>query len=240
MSLSENPPVSLSASSLPADLHKALLIVACVLILGAIFRSFGIGQWDYESFLYLLAAAAVIMLPYAKKWKFGKNGFVFEGLKLEMDESIRQYGTGGKWTTPEKKTDNFNQKFVTLRSDEEGHAEVIDPADPQKGRWGSQSERNERRLSAEVSPLTDAAWFAVFLYVSSTDLKKPLTGNVIFHLHPTFKNVTPEIPVENGVAKLNLTAWGAFTVGVECDEGKTRLELDLMTLANAPKLFRER
>jgi hypothetical protein len=39
---------------------------------------------------------------------------------------------------------------------------------------------------------------------------------------------------------LKLTAWGAFTVGVLADEGRTKLELDLSELEDAPEDFRSR
>src|SRR6059036_633347 len=43
----------------------------------------------------------------------------------------------------------------------------------------------------------------------------------------------------DGVARLRVVAYGAFTVGVEADEGKTQLELDLAELPKVPKAFRE-
>jgi len=63
---------------------------------------------------------------------------------------------------------------------------------------------------------------------------------VQFYLHPTFANPVQTVPVRYGVARLDLKAWGSFTAGAVADEGKTRLELDLSTLKDAPKEFRER
>jgi hypothetical protein len=116
----------------------------------------------------------------------------------------------------------------------------VDPEDPQKGRWGGRPERSHRHLSARVAALDDG-WFLVQLQVASTDpAKHPLSGKVRFHLHDTFPQPTLELPVAKGVATLELRVYGAFTVGAEADEEATRLELDLATLENAPREFRER
>ena len=45
---------------------------------------------------------------------------------------------------------------------------------------------------------------------------------------------------ENRVARLTVSAWGAFTVGVLMDDGSTELELDLSQVPSAPALFRSR
>jgi hypothetical protein len=45
---------------------------------------------------------------------------------------------------------------------------------------------------------------------------------------------------EKGAATLEIAAYGAFTVGVEANHGKTRLEIDLAELESAPRLFRSR
>jgi hypothetical protein len=86
----------------------------------------------------------------------------------------------------------------------------------------------------------DIDWFNVNLEVISTDSNNPLTGDVIFHLHPSFPYQTITCPAINGKAKLDLVAFGAFTVGVECDGGNTRLELDLAEVANVPVVFKSR
>jgi hypothetical protein len=101
--------------------------------------------------------------------------------------------------------------------------------DPQKGQWGSLDERNSRKLSAEVSPLQGSeGLYTVLLTVQSTDpVNKPLEGAVKFFLHPSFFNSTPIIFAKDNKAQVTLTAWGAFTVGAQADEGDTQLELDL-------------
>lgn len=117
------------------------------------------------------------------------------------------------------------------------------PDDPNKGKFGRDNTANNRILEATVSPIPDQADLClVKLKVSSTKpQEKPLSGKVIFHLHPTFTR--HEYPVQvnkDGVAELTLTAWGAFTVGAIADSGATRLELDLAEIPGAPKKFVER
>jgi hypothetical protein len=122
-----------------------------------------------------------------------------------------------------------------------GAAKPPSNEDPQKHQWGEKAEVNDRKLSAKV---TEVNWtrdyFNVELEVRSINPDKPLQGKVIFHLHPSFRNSDPEVDVIGGVAKLNLLAYGAFTVGAEADNGETRLELDLAELSAAPAAFRSR
>jgi hypothetical protein len=115
------------------------------------------------------------------------------------------------------------------------------PNDPQKGKWGGEAEKNYRKLSAVVTDSNHPGFYIVKIKVESTNKKFPLTGIVKFHLHDTFINPNPVTVAENGIAVLNLTkVYGAFTAGVETDDGDTKLELDLAELKDAPKGFRER
>jgi hypothetical protein len=118
----------------------------------------------------------------------------------------------------------------------------IDPDDPEKGRWGGQPENNHRRLSATVREIEGKkGWFEIELVVQSTDQAvHPLSGYVRFHLHPTFVPPVRQVEVDShGVARMTRWGYGAFTVGVEADQGSTTLELDLAKLEGAPKDFRE-
>lgn len=117
------------------------------------------------------------------------------------------------------------------------------PGDPWKNQFGGKNVSNNRQLRAEVKKISDSSdLFSIRLTVSSIDQAKyPLQGVVQFFLHPTFKNDRPIITLDsNGVAELNLTAWGAFTIGALTDDGKTKLELDLSELPDAPTDFRNR
>jgi formylglycine-generating enzyme required for sulfatase activity len=117
------------------------------------------------------------------------------------------------------------------------------PDDPWKGVFGGKSESNFRKLTARVTeiPGADASWFSLQLTVSSTDPENhPFSGEVRFFLHHTFAQDKPRVTASGGEARLSQTVWGAFTVGALSDGGRTRLELDLADLSDAPPAFRER
>ena len=116
----------------------------------------------------------------------------------------------------------------------------VDPDDPHKGRWGGRAERNGRIISATVKAAEDDAdWFEVKLTVEPTTTRsKPLTGKVTFYLHPTFTPDKVTVNVQNGRAEYEVYCYGAFTVGAVADNGRTKLELDLSTLPDAPARFR--
>ncbi len=117
------------------------------------------------------------------------------------------------------------------------------PDDPWNERFGGSSINNDRELQAEVKPVPGSSGlYAIRLTVRSLHPESnPLKGAVQFFLHPTFRNDKPVVTVgPNGIAELNLKAWGAFTVGALADDGKTKLELDLSQLESAPAEFRNR
>lgn len=116
------------------------------------------------------------------------------------------------------------------------------PDDPWKGAFGGKSEDNGRRLEATIAPMASRDGVCrVELRVLSVAPGKPLSGEVTFFLHPTFKNdqVVVKVDEERHIAKLTLAAWGAFTVGALADNGYTKLELDLADDPNAPVWFKE-
>lgn len=116
-----------------------------------------------------------------------------------------------------------------------------DPDDPQKGKWGGEPKSASRELSASVRETGTADLFRVYLRLSKTTKDAPpIVGPVRFHLHPTFRQQVVTVPTDGEQADLVLIAWGAFTVGVESDNGTTRLELDLSKLPGAPELFKSR
>lgn len=117
-------------------------------------------------------------------------------------------------------------------------AAALDVDDPQKGQWGGRTSHNGRTLRGWVRELS-ANWFEVTLEVAGQP-DRPLESSVEFHLHPIFSPLVRTVPVLAERATLKLSAWGAFTVGAVTDEGRTRLELDLAELQDAPQVFRER
>lgn len=112
--------------------------------------------------------------------------------------------------------------------------------DPWKGAFGGKSAASDRVLEAAIDPVPESPGiYLVQLSVRSTKRDKPLTGEVLFFLHPTFKVEQVGVkPDADGVARLNLTAWGAFTVGALADGGATKLELDLAKHPDADAEFK--
>jgi hypothetical protein len=131
---------------------------------------------------------------------------------------------------------------------------VIDTDDPQKGRWGGQSDANGFVLTATVTQpeqkgtnpqaLTSntALWLVTLRVAASQVNGRQPQGPVRFHLHPTYLNTTRDVEAVNGVATLELFAWGASTVGAEVfNPVYTKLELDLAAPeVNAPDAFKQR
>jgi hypothetical protein len=113
--------------------------------------------------------------------------------------------------------------------------------DPHAGQFGGKAEVNGRKIEAHVEETPfDPNRFFVELEVFSTDNNKPLEGEVKIFLHPTYRNPERVLPVINGRVDLHLVAWGSYTVGVECDNGQTKLELDLSKIPGVPQKFAER
>ncbi|MBS1913516.1 MAG: hypothetical protein JST22_16130 [Bacteroidetes bacterium] len=127
-----------------------------------------------------------------------------------------------------------------------GHADNEEMAsDPAKGRFGGLADRDGWRIGATVTPVDSSrTFFRVTLEVTASDEAQVMSNQVAIHLHPTFKPdvVTAELGPDRTLA-YTFQSLGAFTVGVEANNGKTLLELDLADPAlvpNAPQEFRER
>lgn len=117
-------------------------------------------------------------------------------------------------------------------------AAVVDPEDPNKGRFGGVSQRNGSQLTAEVHQLS-GNWWEVVLTVKTHVTAEP-GASAVFYLHPTFRNPVREVALEDGIATLVVRAWGSFTVGVVLAGGRQQLELDLAELPNVSQSFIER
>jgi hypothetical protein len=109
-------------------------------------------------------------------------------------------------------------------------------ADFNKGKFGGSNRTATRLLSAELGKITDN-YVEVMLTVKSTDpLKDPLKGRVAFYLHPTFTVPIIYVDAADSCAQTDICAADAFVVGVECDDGRTVLELDLAKIQGFPGL----
>jgi hypothetical protein len=234
-----------------------LCIVAAVAVGLAIGHSTGsVTKVDVNTIYLLLVACVALVFPQLKTLSFNKDGLSFEKFEKRLEridakvEDVRQgaaeLGTavargvgGGKSGAAETTTEARVEGHATQA--EAGGTESVptDAADPQAGRWGGKSSGNDRRLTARVTPsrLRDD-WFKVELTVESTNPERPLANSVTFHLHPSFYRSASVRPVErDGRARLELLAWGAFTVGAEADGGATQLELNLADAPGVPPAF---
>jgi len=118
---------------------------------------------------------------------------------------------------------------------------VKHPEDPQKERFGGKSVANGRELSAEVKESNVPDFYKVIFTVESMPGNPPLNADVIFYLHDSFNPSVFTCKSNDGVrVQTELLSYGAFTVGVITDNGKTMLELDLSEDKRFPKQFRER
>ena len=172
-----------------------------------------------------------------------KSGTPVFGFRLPSAQSDSSSASSrAQWFPIDK--DDFEGSFLELQTAIELAARsprskrlIADPEDPQKGRWGESpiDAEKKRALSAEVTPVSND-WFNVALQVKGPNLK----GDVVFYLHPSFQPNTLTVPAQDGVAKVEVQAYGAFTVGAAADHGATVLELDLAQNSAYPQTFRER
>lgn len=221
-------------------------LVAGIILLGGLLRIIKVDEFstrlDNTTLLYLCAAGSTFLLKHAKTFKFGDLQIELEQIKAEVKEAKIIAGIAeddskvNSLPTPETIS-----KSLSVVGDNIIPGTYHD--DPWKGVFGGKNISKEigRELTAEVLPLKDSpGWYSVKLLVSTLPSFSPLTGDVQFFIHDSFKNNKPIVKAIDGFATLRLRAWGAFTVGVIADTGKTKLELDLAELGAAPIEFRSR
>jgi hypothetical protein len=232
------------ASVLPRLFQLGLVLVAVAAVGLALLRPWARAELgdDQTVKLFLVAIAALVANQVTR--------LRFAGLEIEKEvENLRRdvqavetsvggleksAGPGSKDATPPPTVPDPRATAAL--------AEDIWSTDPNRGRFGGSPEANGRRLSATIEPIAGkrSAACRVKVRVESTDAAKPLRGRVVFHLHPTFGRwQTYDVGVRGGVAEDSFTSYGAFTVGAEADEGATRLELDLLTVAGGTDRFYE-
>jgi len=191
---------------------------------------------DDTTLLYFGVAAALLLARDLKSLSWGD-------FKVELDRT-RRLAYAARLAAEDAQANALGtgrpkkEREVATRS----FAPGPDPDDPWAGQFGKEAETNQRRLEATVTKGDDPVTpYLVDLRVHSTNPRSyPLRGNVQFFLHPTFSNDRPVVTVgPSGEARLTLRAWGAFTVGAVADGGKTRLELNLQKLPDAPQGFRD-
>lgn len=174
------------------------------------------------------------LVPNNVKWigkMFGRKFMASKG--YEIEDINEKYKIDTLVSSLRRELQSIRSRFSRG-----GHVTCANVEDPQKGQWGGKSESNRRRITASVS-MVNISWYKISIRVESTS-GVLLDKDVVFYLHPKvcpYDNIVKPI---DGKATLEIHAWGAFTVGAETDDGKTRLELDLSELESAPKSFRER
>lgn len=116
---------------------------------------------------------------------------------------------------------------------------VVDPDDPQRARFGGQSEANGARLSATFKSIKGNA-DEIEVLVKAT-VKTPIENEVAeFFLHDSFEPNYVIVPLDGKVARLQFRAYGGFTVGAWLPSRSTELELDLQQAPKAPSIIRNR
>lgn len=220
-------------------------LLAMISIGLAVFRVFSQDEVyqrvDYQTLLFFAAAAIFILLERVKKINIGKDGIEAEFVEKfkDIQEIVRENtsviasGIGGKQKIQSKGVSKALTNANLINK------EILDPTDPQKGRFGGKSVNNERKISASVIPSKSSPGnYKIKLKVESTNSSNRLQGNVVFYLHNTFTQNERYVKVQGGVAELDLIAYGAFTVGAVADNGNTLLELDLSQDEDFPYEFR--
>jgi hypothetical protein len=121
---------------------------------------------------------------------------------------------------------------------------VINPDDPQKGRWGRKSRRAGRSVRAVLESVENDVFYYTVVVESTDDT--PLAGPVVFHLHDSYLRSTVFVRriVDKRYAQLReWDADGVFTLGVQVKDAAGKwisLELDLAELSGLPKRFLRR
>lgn len=196
-------------------------------------------------------ALVALILPNLESLSVGKDGLTAEMRKAaeeidtEVQTKLGQLFEEIKALKTALKDGPKSAELNELRSETARFKlpPVIHEDDPQKGRFGGREVANGRRISATVEPSAlRSDWCIVTVVVHPEPGAPALSGQVKFYVHDTFVPNRYTISVDRGEARLQLRAWGAFTVGAVADDGATLLELDLATSPNvvAPDDWRHR
>lgn len=130
-----------------------------------------------------------------------------------------------------------DSNFMDLVKEKYKNTRVIDKTDLQKGRWGGKNNNNGWTLSASVD--TDLSFISLYkltVIIKRTGPFVPEANAAAFFLHDTFPREIVFTDMQNGEARLEVTAYEAFTVGAMLQDGTT-LELDLNEVPGYPRNF---
>ncbi|MFM9968380.1 MAG: pYEATS domain-containing protein [Burkholderiales bacterium] len=228
------------------SIQLGLILIAGISVICALLRSFYPDRFDEKTAMFLVVAVVALMIHQITKFK--GFGIEFEKKVDQLSEDVKSveaaFGNLEKDLGPGSKTSVTPTAAATpvVAVTASPDALPLDADDPNKRQFGNSPAHNGRKLSATIKPLagTMSSRCQVNISVVSTDPARPLVGKVKLHLHPTFGRwSTYDLDVKGGVAEDNIVSYGAFTIGVEADDGKTRLELDLMDMPGGTKRFYE-
>jgi hypothetical protein len=216
-------------------------LIALLCVAMAILQAFSSLRINEQTALFLgLALVAAVINDITK---FKGAGIEIEKRVQDLQLRVRQMDTAV--VTLEKEVGPGASKAAATSAQPLGQPATAenaaaDPADPNHLEFGGQAERNGRRLSATIEPIAgpQSASCRVRFVVQATAGADPLTGMVRVHLHPTFGRWSRyDLEVMGGVARDEFVAYGAFTIGVEADGGRTRLELNLADVSGGTDAF---
>lgn len=112
---------------------------------------------------------------------------------------------------------------------------IDNPDDPQAGRFGGSPERAGFLASASFSNAKSKNWIRILITVEGPARNNEPVG---FFLHDSFDPQVIEKHFKRGRARLAITAWGGFTVGIWLPRREVKLELNLATVIGAPDVIR--
>lgn len=113
--------------------------------------------------------------------------------------------------------------------------------DPNQGRFGGQASRDGYFLSATFEPTLKRNWVTINLVLETDSSTNVGLGDFAwFVLHPTFSPTALKVAFGGNRAKLQLRAWGGFTVGVWIPKVGVELECNLAKIEDAPRIIKTR
>ncbi|MCW2338232.1 hypothetical protein M2337_002465 [Sphingobium sp. B2D3A] len=111
------------------------------------------------------------------------------------------------------------------------------PKDLQKGRFGGKAAKRGFTVTATFEETTSKNWLKVHFVVEGPGRDG---DEVQFHRHDSFRPQMVKKKLRSKVARMTVTVWGGFTLGVWIPAHGIELELDLAEMRGAPHIIRER
>jgi hypothetical protein len=213
---------------------------------------------DQTTLLYFLCAGALILLDRVKSIAIGENKLEFQELRNEIAEAKSEARDAKVQSEQSKEvaTALANADMTQNRTSgafphqgpladavaaifEKSRPANLASEDPWFDYFGKlPATNNGKILTATVTRLSlPEPLYTLRILVRSTQAQSPLTGLVKFYLHPTFSDPLPIREAINGVAGLELIAYGSCTVGAVCADG-TELGLNLAEIPGVDEYFK--